>query len=155
MVSLVRRIAVSRVAATLVAIALTGAPRFVTAERPGHPAQRCQCATHRDHHQCACPIHRVARASGPEKDKVPACHRGTTVSHGGSPQELSCHPCVRSSCGTPEKERAHASSSGVDLFTVPAPMRLAMMPRVERISTPDALPRAATRDPETPPPRAA
>jgi hypothetical protein len=159
MLASVPTLSLSRVAAVFVAIALTGAPRLVTASRPKGAAHRCQCASHKEHHECACPACRSARtdARAHNEQKLAACQRRAKAQ--AAERERSDAPasrpaCVRSSCGTPE-EPARSASAGIDLFTLPAALCLTLLPLLERASMVQSVLQNATPDPETPPPRTA
>ncbi|MFL5302596.1 MAG: hypothetical protein ACJ79R_19880 [Anaeromyxobacteraceae bacterium] len=148
----VRALAVSRVAAALVALALSGALQLGRADE-GHPARAaawCRCGAHGAAQACrGC---RSARARG--SDKAPPCH-GAAARDGLARDERapgSTAPCVKGSCGEPEAPQA-TGARVVETFTVPvveAPVRRDV---IEDVPPALAVAYGVGARPETPPPR--
>jgi hypothetical protein len=148
--------AVARIAAALVAVTLSGAPRVLAMNAPveGH---RCSCKAHAGgHHECECAICRKAALSAHASDRnVPPCHRAAArkaLARDESARREGA-PCIEGTCGT--GGRPVVTIAGVEPFCPPPGDALAgLLAREERRqSSPRLLDRA--HDPETPPPRAA
>src|SRR5215208_1026547 len=117
------RRAACRAVAALVALALSGLPRLVSAALVVEPEHRCQCASHGVGHVCACAVCR-ARVRAARRDaaaKLPPCHRGAALAElaredddRGGPA-----PCLRPSCGGDPDAATRLLSS--DAFTIPLP----------------------------------
>jgi hypothetical protein len=131
----VHRLAVSRIAAALVACALSGAPRVAVtwttadAQHPGARAHPCHCAAHAERSVCACPVCREA-----------APKRGAGLS------------CYTPACSNPEARIA--APPGGEVFVIPAVLALAAAERAEPVPHAGAAQRELSRRPETPPPKA-
>lgn len=150
----------SRLAAAVLALALSGAPRLLSdfhARGEHRGARRCQCPRTGGAHECACPTCRRAElARVADVDKMPPCHRGLarheSAQEAGHKRGLS-GPCLTGSCGTPEERIS--PPSGTDVFTLPAPLRIASFEVGQRISTERFSRHEGSREPEIPPPRSA
>jgi len=149
-----------RVAAAVVALLLTGAPRTAALAAPAH-AHVCRC-----HHQhvggeCACACchaatvgaraaELAARAADPS---LPACHRAAAwaaLERSQRPPPPVEAPCLEGSCGD---EPGSASVTGVEPFVPPTATRLPfpLLSRPHRIAVSSGL--ETPRAPELPPPR--
>jgi len=150
----VRMAAAARVAAVLVAVTLSGAPRAVAMLAPVE-AHRCTCRAHGSaHHQCDCATcRRSALAAQEDHAKAPPCHR--TAAHQAlsrsAPAGSRSAPCVEGTCGG--ADRPMTTSAGVEPFCLPT-ARLAVVADREEPRTPafQAI-RNRSLEPETPPPR--
>jgi hypothetical protein len=152
-----RTAAAARLAAVLVAAMLTGAPRVLALHAPveGH---RCSCAAHGgDHHECACAICRKAALAARASDEsAPPCHRAAArnaLSEERRTSRPSGSPCVEGTCGAPGQPAL--TPAGTEPFCLPSQEPVVRADRAQRL--PVAAPAAPgrSREPETPPPRAA
>jgi hypothetical protein len=146
----------ARLAAALVAVTLSGAPRVLALHAPveGH---RCSCkARPQGHRECACAICRKAALTAPASGERPApCHRlaardapaGSGTS--GSPDA----PCLERTCGGDGPPAA--TVAGVEPFCLPAERGPVLARPPEARPMPAASARERALQPETPPPRAA
>lgn len=143
--------AAARLAAALVALALTGLPRLAAVHAPaaGHA---CTCPA-RAEHRCACALCRraalAARATGAAR---PCCREGARkelAAERGAPGA----PCAEGTCG--DGARPPVTFAGVEPFFPPPAPVLPLALRDEPLRRGPA--RAGTRslEPETPPPRRA
>ncbi len=130
----VHKLALSRIAAALVACALSGAPRaaatwtLADAQHPGGRAHPCHCAAHAERRVCTCP----------------ACR-------GGAPKRGAGLSCYTPACGNLE---ARIASTAGGVFVIPPALVLAAAERVEPVPRAGAAQRDVFRCPETPPPKA-
>jgi hypothetical protein len=144
---------VARLAAVLVALALSGLPRAVALAAP-EEAHRCSCRAHGDH-DCTCfkcAAIAAKRRAAAAREAAPPCHAppaGVAAPERHAPPG----PCITGSCGAPEEPRP--AVNGVDLFTLPADAPRTAPPPVAAL--PGALlgPQHQPLPPEPPPPRAA
>lgn len=146
-----------RLAALVVAGALSGAPQVIAALE-GPAPHRCQCRAGHGVHACDCPIcaAQAARASSvADDDGHRPDDRAPAARHGDGdapPPASSSAPCLRGACGTPDETPPPPS---VDPFTLPPAPR----PKFHVVASDLAAPRAslatAAADPELPPPRRA
>jgi len=131
----IHRLALSRIAAALVACALSGAPRAAATwavaapQPPGARAHPCHCAAHAERRACACP---ACRGSAPR--------RGAGLS------------CYTPACGNPEARIA--PTAGGDVFVIPTELAIAAAERVEPVPRAGSAERDLSRRPEIPPPKA-
>lgn len=156
MLRIVRSLAVSRLGAALVALALTGLPRVATpGQAPG--VHRCTCKAH-GAHECTCPVCQAAAARAArlaDAERLPPCHRAAAIAEAqrqaAGPQASG--PCLRGSCGLPEQPRA--TPAGIEPFLIPIATGIAAPSPAGQPAGQQAAPRAVPREPETPPPRCA
>src|SRR5689334_9225582 len=133
-----RTLAVSRVAAACVALALSGAPALASAlARPA--ARACACAAHGKGTRCCHGCHGGSRAA-----KHAGEERGCPKDACGS---------VSGGCGTPEARTS--PPRGFDDFTLTDAVALGTPGRAAEIAPPAASPRDVEQVPELPPPRRA
>lgn len=148
---------VSRLAAALVAVVLSGAPRVVAIHAPAE-GHRCSCrARGGEHHECECAVCRKAALVSQAKDPgAMPCHRAAARqalserSSSGSRRA----PCVEGTCGGPAQPKV--LPAGVSPFPLPgSPAALLLADRAEPLrGWADPCPERSA-EPETPPPRAA
>jgi hypothetical protein len=155
MLGSMRSLAVSRVGAALVALALTGVPHLASTGHVGG-AHRCSCKAHVDH-ECTCPICRATALATrlAEAGKLPPCHRGAALAEarGQVPARESAEACMKGTCGVPEQPRT--TPAGIEPFLIPQATALAAPGPTGQPPAAGAVPRAVPREPETPPPRPA
>ena len=146
------RLAVSRVAAAMVALALSGAPRLAL---PGEtaPASRCCCPKQAVRHACPCAAHRASRAAGSGGAQRPCHGVAPEAARKGESGTGLALTWFRPGCGTPEA--AVARPSGIDAFTIPESLAVAPALVPERMPEPRRTPADLPVEPETPPPIAA
>lgn len=158
MLTCVRALAVGRLGAVLVALALTGVPQQAARahELEGEAPHRCHCR-HAPGERCHCGACRraVQRARLEEAERAPPCHRAQAIEQArrDADQPEPAGPCLTSSCGDPEQQKARAVA-GIDPF-FPPPAGAPTAPPV----SPHAAATVASRawlalPPPTPPPRA-
>ncbi len=153
-----RMAAVARLAAALVAVTLSGAPRVLAMHAPiaGH---RCSCKPHQGgHHECECAICRKAALAAQASDeKLPPCHRAAAKKalSQGEPAGQRSAPCVEGTCGG--SGQPAMTPAGVEPFCIPSGGGQAGAPADRAERRPDTADAACERslEPETPPPRAA
>jgi hypothetical protein len=145
-ISEAHRLTGSRVAAVLVALALSGAPRLAT---PGEPASaaRCCCPKQGAGHACRCAAHRAGRTS---REAPRPCHAVAREIPRGSEPSGPARTWYRPGCGTPEA--AVARPPGIDVFVLPEPVAVAPAAASERMLEPSRAPSELPGEPETPPP---
>src|ERR1700694_3236771 len=153
MLSGFHRAGLSRVAAALVSLALTGAPELAAALAPA-PAHRCQCARGAGH-ECSCP--HCAAAAGkeraPKDGGLPPCHRFATPTRQAKRSRSATAACVSTSCGAPEARLA--PRSGIEAFIIPEPPAALLSPPLGDVVGMHHVPCCRREKPETPPPRSA
>jgi hypothetical protein len=116
MLGRLRCCAPARVAAGLLVVSLTGAPRLAgaLADRSEH---RCTCAAGRGERACECPICRARATHARHADeKRPPCHGGAAVPQEKRTPPPAGAPCLTGACGTPDGPRAMVS--GLEPFTL-------------------------------------
>jgi hypothetical protein len=146
--------AFARLAAALVAVMLTGAPRVLALHAPAEK-HRCTCAAH-GAHECECALcHKAALTVVATDEGLPPCHRaaaqkelaaaGTGKSRGEA--------CLEGTCGS--GARPPLTLAGVEVFCLPASGAhvLSLPERPLPILVEPLLDRAL--EPETPPPKRA
>lgn len=149
---------VGRLAAAVIALSLSGAPRAVSALAP-EAEHRCQCAAHGEKHRCACKIcnERARRARRGELDQVPPCHRAMVAQQLAHEEERerqdAADPCLMPDCGG--RDPAAPPRPSLDAFTVPCPAELAWPGRWEPLTPARAWGPDTPATPELPPPRLA
>lgn len=157
MVGLLRMAAVARLAAALVAVMLSGAPRVLAMHAPAE-THRCTCrARAGGHHDCECAICRKAALTAQASDQAqPPCHRAAArkaLASGASGGPRGDAPCLEGTCGNGTQPPVTIAGlepfclrvSGVAAVALPGETRPPFAPRL----------RDRSLDPETPPPRAA
>ncbi|HEY6004211.1 MAG TPA: hypothetical protein VIV57_15145 [Anaeromyxobacter sp.] len=147
----------ARLAAALVAVTLTGAPRVLALHAPveGH---RCSCrAGPQGHRECECAICRKAAAlsARASDERQPPCHRlaarkAPAGSGAGGSTDV---PCLERTCGG--EGPLATTVAGVEPFCLPAGRLPAMARSPEARPVLAAVARERPLEPETPPPRAA
>jgi hypothetical protein len=148
--AVLRTFAVARLAAVLVAFALSGAPRLALARPASAGPARCSCPAHQSHR--ACPCGTCHKGTGPH-----AAHAGVERAHpspGGSSDEGPSAPCMKGGCSMPEAPAA-AAPWATEVFTLTS--ALALFPPVDGAALPASSAETlhAPHLPETPPPRRA
>jgi hypothetical protein len=152
----VRRAPVARLAAALVAVTLSGAPRVLAMHAPveGH---RCSCRAHGgEHHECECAICRKAALTAQATDdKAPPCHRAAArkALSERAPTGSRNEPCVEGTCGG--SSQPTVTPAGMEPFCLPAAKAIALADRTEPRPLLAGAARERPLEPETPPPRAA
>jgi hypothetical protein len=151
----VRVAAVARLAAALVAVTISGAPRVFAMHAPveGH---RCSCRAHGgEHHECDCAICRkAALAAQASNEKAPPCHRAAArkALSERAPTGSRSVPCIEGTCGG--STQPTMTPAGVEPFCMPSSTAVALAYRMEpRPTTADPV-HDRPLEPETPPPRA-
>jgi hypothetical protein len=152
-ISGVRTLIAGRIAAALVAVALSGAAQLHLPEaQHGGAASGCRCGSHHTEHLCSCPVCHSARIR--DLDQLPPCHRAAAREklarverQGDLPG-----PCMKGSCGQPESPQA-TTTRFVERFTVPDSAAPVLPERSEELPLARALAQGLTTPPETPPPR--
>ncbi len=149
MISEAHRLAASRLAAVMVAVALSGAPRLAI---PGEaaPGHRCCCPKQARQHACPCAARRASQAREAERPCHGVAPEGARRGEPGSGPALTW---FRPGCGTPEA--AVAPHPGIDAFLIPESLAVAAPIAPERIPEPWRAPSDVPVEPETPPPIAA
>ncbi|MFL5301770.1 MAG: hypothetical protein ACJ79R_15650 [Anaeromyxobacteraceae bacterium] len=150
MLALLRTIAVARLAAVLIAFALSGAPRLALARPASAGPARCSCPAHQS--QRACPCGSCHKGGGAH-----AAHAGVERAHGsrgGSTEDRPSAPCMKGGCSMPEAP-ASAAPWATEVFTLSS--ALALFPPQGGAALPSASATTlhAPHLPETPPPRRA
>ena len=146
----------ARLAATLVAVTLSGAPRVLAMHAPaaGH---RCSCRPHRGgNHQCDCAIcKKAALATQASDERLPPCHRAAarTALSQHEPAGQRGAPCVEGTCGG--SAQPTMTLAGVEPFCMPSATAVAVAGRSERRPSATCPAHERPLEPETPPPRAA
>jgi hypothetical protein len=137
--------AMSRFAAVLVAFAMTGAPRAMAAP-PRRAERQCSCPAHALHRACPC-----GQCHAPSAARAAAGH-GRDQGHGR--EDAPPAPArVIGSCGMPEAPAASAPRAA-EPFTLAAAVVVPAGERSEVAPCARSAPAEASREPETPPPRA-
>ncbi len=149
-----RTAAVARIAAALVAVTLSGAPRVLAIHAPveGH---RCSCKAHGGgHHDCECAICRkAALAAQASSENAPPCHRAA-ARRAQSESPGSRHvPCIEGTCGS--GARPLITPAGIEPFCLPAQRVVILASGTEAQPVAADTVRDRSLEPETPPPRAA
>jgi hypothetical protein len=156
MLHLARSAAVSRIAAMLVAVTVSGAPRVLAMSAPAERHQ-CSCHAHRaGDHACDCALcRRSGISTAPDDRQVPTCHRSAVpkVAQGARPVGGRETPCVEGTCGG--AGRPAPEVLGAAPFCLPdgGTLVVALEPESRPMRARRLLARAL--EPETPPPRAA
>ncbi|ACL63870.1 conserved hypothetical protein [Anaeromyxobacter dehalogenans 2CP-1] len=146
----------ARVAAALLALALSGGVRLLPAGPVSGP-HRCSCRSHGEDHLCACAVcnaqaRRARKAARPED--LPPCHRDA-ARRAAAQEEARARraalPGLLPTCGDPEG--GLAAPGALDPFAVPARPALALAewrttPAAPAATAPERAPR-----PAVPPPR--
>jgi hypothetical protein len=156
MLSHARMAAVARLAAALVAVTLSGAPRVLALHAPAE-RHRCTCPAHAGgHRECECAqCHKAALTSQASDESLPPCHRAAAQKElaGAGAESSRSEPCLEGTCGS--GARPTLTLAGVEVFCLPASGALAVpLPRRPLPAFVAQLPERAL-EPETPPPRAA
>jgi len=150
---LARASRLGRLAAVLVALALTGLPRLAALAAP-EEAHRCSCRAHGSEHDCTCAkcAAIAAKARQAAEAATPPCHApppGVAAPQRQAPPG----PCITGSCGAPEEPRP--AVNGIDLFTLADEAPSPAPPPTAALRAPLPGPLQNPQLPETPPPRAA
>lgn len=146
----------TRLAAALLALALSGAVRVVPPVTGPH---RCACPGHGAGHECACPVCAAAarRAREGQLAELPPCHRAAAQKAQAEDEEARARrralPGVLPTCGVPEG--GLAAPHATEPFPLPARPPLALAEWSLRLEpSTRALP-SVPRRPAVPPPRPA
>ena len=144
------RAVLSRVAAVMVSLALTGAPGLAGAWAPA-PAHRCHCA-HGASRACSCPRCHAAAAQelAARDEKLPPCHR--LAAQTGRARDAA-RACAGPSCGDPESRAV--PPSGTDPFIMPEALAAIRAPRENDVAAARLILGCSGEGPAAPPPRAA
>lgn len=152
----VRMAVFARLAAALVAMTLTGAPRVLAMHAPAEK-HRCMCQAHAGgHHECECALcHKATLSAQASDERLPPCHRTAAkkelaAAGAGKPRS---EPCVEGTCGS--GARPPLTLAGVEVFCLPASgaLVLSLPQRPLPVRVEPLLQRAL--EPETPPPKQA
>lgn len=150
----VRTAGLARLAAALVAVTLSGAPRVLA---PNAPPERhhCTCRAHSADHACDCALCRKAALTAQAGDeRLPPCHREAARKElAASPGIPRGEPCVEGTCG--DGARPTLTLAGVEDFVLPQRRPLAVALPEPSIPACEAPPSERALEPETPPPRRA
>ncbi len=164
MLSHVHRLAVSRLAAAVLALALSGAVRVAAAQEPQEGGHRCACpvGAHGEH-DCSCPRCQSARqapeAAAPSPEALaamPPCHRALYEKAAAqrpapAPTPKPDQDCASPLCSLPDGRLAAAPQ--VDTFLLPRPPEVVVALRSEPLPAARSACAAAPARPEPPPPR--
>lgn len=150
MLALPRTLALGRLAAPVLALALTGAPGLAELHAP-EAEHRCTCRTVAGVHECACARCHAAAARASE-ERSPPCHRAAPGTPAPPKRDVRL-PCWTGSCGSPDP--VTASPLALEAFTVPEAAALPAPRPSGRVTCPAAEGHELSRSPEPPPPRAA
>ena len=153
MLSRARTPFVGRLAAALVAFAMTGALQPVLAHAEAARAHTCRCASHAPGVDCTCP--RCHGARSPKVAREPPCHRASPrLAVGDERRDENGSSCLSATCGFPELPQAPTRPGG-ESFTIPElpPLVGPWWDEVLREKVARPLRRVAA--PEPPPPRPA
>jgi hypothetical protein len=152
MLGATRTFGLSRFAALLIVVALSGALQPVAAHPGAVAASLCRCGAH-----AAGPKHTCPRCHGARQvalEKGPPCHQA--AAHAEVAQERrrqeSGLPCLSSGCGLPEAPQAVARAIG-ESFTLPENPPLSRPSGEETLCAGAVSPPQRVTAPETPPPR--
>ena len=143
----------AKLAATLVAVTLTGVPRVAAMHAPvkGHV---CTCSEHAGgHHQCTCVLCRRAALAAKASDHrlLPCCRSAARKELAA--EEARDTPCLPGTCG--DGAQPFVTAAGVEPFCLP-PQPILTLALVEEARPQRADPaRERALEPETPPPRPA
>lgn len=159
MLSVVHRLFVSRLAAALLVLALSGAVRVAAAQDSHEGAHRCACPTSHGVHECACPrCQSAAAAPSPTPEELaalPPCHRALFAAKAAASRQVPAprpdQDCASPLCSLPDGRLAAAP--GTDTFLVPDPPRLVVSAWSEPLPAATPGGDAARPSPEPPPPR--
>jgi hypothetical protein len=144
----------ARAVAALVALVLSGLPRFAVAAGPG-VRHVCRCAAHGANHRCACRVcaEQARRARRGAAEKLPPCHRHVALEQIAHEEEREHAaegvPSLKPSCGVDEGAGAPPST---DSFLLPPRPMPAPAGRTDRIAPLVAGDRESPAVPELPPP---
>jgi hypothetical protein len=146
----------ARLAAALVAVALSGAPSVLALHAPveGH---RCVCRAHAGERECDCAICRKSWLSAQASDEnLPPCHRAAAkgaLARAKGAGSRDGAPCLEGTCGN--LGHPTMTVAGIEPFCLPGGAAPALA--VTRETRPPLAARlhGRARAPETPPPRAA
>jgi hypothetical protein len=147
--------AASRCAASLVALALSGAPQVIAMQAPIE-RHRCACRAHGSDHECSCSLCRRAALQHQSSDEsTPPCHRAAARAALAQQEHrpASGAPCVEGTCG--QHAQPPVTIAGIESFVLPTVKAIAVPWRVERIWRKGESLHERSLDPETPPPRRA
>lgn len=150
-----RTAVVARIAAALVALALSGVPRALALPAPetGH---RCSCKSHHGNHECECPIcRRAALAALASDEKLPPCHRAAARKAQAREERAArrTFPCIEGACGG--SGQPVLAPVGTEPFFTPSALAVARAERTEFRPCATTAARERSLEPETPPPRPA
>lgn len=159
MLSFVHRLPVSRLAAALLVLALSGTVRVAAAQETHEGTHRCSCPIVNGVHECECPKCRSAAAaaapSPEELAKLPPCHRALFAAKAAAARKVPApkpdQDCASPLCSLPDGRLAAAPQT--DTFLVPDPPRLVVSAWSEPLSAARAGCEAVQPSPEPPPPR--
>jgi len=155
----VHRLAISRLAAVVLALALSGAVRVAAAQESHEGTHRCSCPTSHGVHECACPrCQSAAAAPAPpaeELAKLPPCHRALFAARAAAARKAPAprpdQDCASPLCSLPDGRLAAAPQT--DTFLLPEPPRLAVAAWSEPLPAVRRGCDATLPSPEPPPPR--
>lgn len=146
--------ALARIAATLVAVTLSGTPRIVALSAPPE-RHRCTCGVHAGGDPaCDCALcHKAALLSRASDQSLPPCHRAAAHRElaSGDARRPAGAPCVEGTCGS--GARPTLTAAGVEAFCLPASAPLVVVVPERPVPTCAEPAPERTTEPETPPPR--
>lgn len=146
----------ARLAAALLALALSGGARLLPARPPSGP-HRCTCRSHGDGHLCACAVcnAQARRARASRLEDLPPCHRDAARRSAAREEEArqrrAALPGILPACGEPEG--GLAAPGALDAFAVPARPALALAEWSTSVPSPAAAAPDRAARPAVPPPR--
>jgi hypothetical protein len=151
-----RMAAFARLAAALVAVTLTGAPRVLALHAPAEK-HRCACQAHAGgKHECECAqCHKAALTAQASDGSLPPCHRAAAQKALATPDpgRSRGEACLEGTCGS--GARPTLTLAGVEVFCLPASGALVLsLPEQPLPILAEPLPDRAL-EPETPPPKRA
>jgi hypothetical protein len=163
-ISQVHKLAVSRLAAAVLALALSGAVRVAAAQESHEGGHRCACpvGAHGEH-DCSCPRCRSAQAEpdapapSPEAlAAMPPCHRALYEKAAAqrrppAPSPKPDQDCASPLCSLPDGRLAAAPQ--VETYLLPQPPEVAVATGSEPLPADRPACAASPASPEPPPPR--
>jgi hypothetical protein len=145
---------VARIAAALVAVVLSGAPRVLALHAPAE-THRCTCPAH-GAHACECVLcHQAALAAQAGDGALPPCHRAEATRALAASRDVRPRsaPCIEGTCGS--RTRPAVTAAEIEPFCLSSSQALAPSSPERRLPTSLESSPDRTVEPETPPPRSA
>ena len=139
----------ARIAATLMVVSLSGAPRVLAVQAPVEP-HRCTCRMGGPgHHVCNCPMCRLLEQTRAARARA----HGSPHARQAPPAEEPAPDCIQGSCG--DGPRAPVGPAGVEPFCPPRGPVIVLAPVLQALVPYEQCGADRTDAPELPPPRPA